>query len=189
MSEPFRKQEQGYAVESGTSCKAGKIDYSIATNNDQGIVLLEDGTLMIHNHGTSQELCGKNISDDKTPAKTIDAVNGDIFIRARNGTIILEAANIRLVGVDGKGGEITISASKQVNIKSPTVTADGTNITIAAAQNASVAGTTASVTAHTQAEVQSGIDADKSSLLGQILDAITRFKKFFSSICEDKPGG
>ena len=161
MSEPFRKQEKGYAVESGTCCKAGKIDYSVVTNKNQGIVFLEDGTLIINNNGTSQEVCGKNISDNKTPAKTIDAVNGDIHIRAKNGTIILEAANIRLVGVDGKGGEITISSSKQVNIKSPTVTADGTNITIAAAQNASVAGTTASVTAHTQAEVQSGIDADK----------------------------
>ena len=189
MSEPFRKQEQGFSVESGTSCKAGKIDYAITTNNNQGIVFLEDGRLNIICNGTSQELCGKNISDDKTPAKTIDAVNGDIHIRAKNGTIILEAANIRLVGVDGKGGEITIQASKQVNMDAPTVGAQGTNVTIAGAQNASVSGTTATVTANTQAEVQSGIDSDKSSILGKILDAITRFKKFFSSICEDKPGG
>ena len=101
------------------------------------------------------------------------------------------AANIRFVAVDGtkEGGEITFQASKIIHQDSPTNNTQGTNITSAAAQSASITGSTASVSGNTQAEVQSGIDSDKSSVLGKILEAITKFKMFFSSICEDKPGG
>jgi hypothetical protein len=187
MSDPFIKQNIGHRVESGTSCAAqGKVDYAVTTNNDQGIVFYENGNLLIRNKATSKELCGEKITDDKTPAKTIDAVNGDIHIRALNGTIILEAANIRLVGVGGGDGEITIQASKNVNLKAPTVGAQGTNITLAASQNLAAAGGTTDITGHAQVTTSSGTDKDSSSVLGQILDAIKRFKKFFSSLCEDK---
>lgn len=184
MSDPHIKQNVGHRVESGTSCAAqGKVDYSVNTDNDQGIVFFENGNLIIRNKATSMELCGENITDDKTPAKTIDAANGDIHIRALNGTIILEAANIRLVGVDGKEGEITIQASKIVHMDAPTVGAQGTNITFAASQSMSAAGGTADLTGHAQVTTSSGADSDSSSLMGQILDAIKKFKKFFNSLC------
>ena len=190
MSDPHVRQYDGFRVESGTSAsKLGKIDYSLTTNENQGLIFCQNGDLMVRNKRTSLELCGENITDDKTPAKTIDAKNGDIHIRAKNGTIILEAANIRLVGVDGKDGEITIQASKQVNMTAPTVSAQGTNITLAASQNASVAGSSTDITGHAQVTTSSGVDEDSSSLLGKILNAIKKYKKFFASICEDKPKG
>ena len=191
MSDPFIDQKPGIRIESGTSCKAqGKVDYSVSTDNNQGIVFYQNGNLMIRNKATSMELCGEKLTDNKTPAKTIDAANGDIHIRAKNGTIILEAANIRLVGVDGKGGEITLQASKQVNMDAPIVGGQGTNITLAGSQSSSIAGgASAELTASGQVTTSSGVDADSSSFLGQILQAIKRFKNFFSSICEDKPEG
>lgn len=190
MSDPHIKQNIGHRVESKTSCASqGKVDYAVTTDNDQGFIFYENGNYIIRNKATSMELCGESITDDKTPAKTIDAANGDIHIRALNGTIILEAANIRLVGVDGKEGEITIQASKTVHLNAPTVGAQGTNITLAASQSASVAGSTTDITGHAQVTTSSGADKDSSSLLGKILDAIKKFKKFFSSVCEDKPQG
>lgn len=190
MSDPHIDQKVGHRVESGTSCSAqGKIDYSVTTDNNQGLIFYQNGNLIIRNKATSMELCGEHLTDDKTPAKTIDAANGDIHIRAKNGTIILEAANIRLVGVDGKGGEITIQASKQVHMDAPIVGGQGTNVTLAAAQSFSAAGSSTDVSGHAQCTVSSGVDSDSSSLLGQILDAIKKFKKFFSSLCEDKPEG
>lgn len=184
MTDPHIRQYNGFRVESKTSDKEqGKVDYAVTTDNSQGLVFYENGNFFTFNRGTSCELCGTSITDGKTPAKTIDAKNGDILIRAQNGTIVLQAANIRLVGIDGKEGEISIQGSKTIVMNAPTVTAQGTNVTMAAGQNANVTGTTTSVSANTQAEVQSGIDSDKSSLLGKILDAITKFKKFFESIC------
>ena len=86
MSDPFIKQNIGHRVESGTSCEAqGKVDYAITTDNDQGIVFYENGNLLIRNKATSKELCGEKITDDKTPAKTIDAANGDRFNASVNG--------------------------------------------------------------------------------------------------------
>jgi hypothetical protein len=184
MTDPHIDQKVGHRVESGTSCSSqGKIDYSVTTDNNQGFVFYENGNLIIRNKATSMELCGESLTDNKTPAKTIDAANGDIHIRAKNGTIILEAANIRLVGVDGKGGEITIQASKTVHMDAPTVGAQGTNITLAASQSSSIAGSTTDITGHAQVTTSSGADEDSSSVMGKIIQAIKKFKEFFNSIC------
>ena len=186
MSDPHARQYDGFRVESGTSTpELGKIDYAVTTDNNQGLILCQNGNLLIRNKASSLELCGTHLTDDTTPAKTIDAANGDIHIRAKNGTIILEAANIRLVGVDGKDGEITLQASKQVNMSAPTVSAQGTNISLSGSQNTSVAGSTTDVTGHAQVTTSSGADSDSSSFLGQILQAIKKYIEFFSSICSD----
>lgn len=185
MTEPFAKQFPGHRVESGTTCGPhGKIDYSVTTDNNQGFIYYEDGSLLTFNKGTSLELCGTNLTDNKSPAKTIDAANGDIHIRAKNGTIILEAANIRLVGVDGQGGEITIQASKTVHMDAPTLGGQGTNITFAAAQEAHLVGTAAAnLAASGKNSCTSGVDTDSSSIMGQIMAAITKFKEFWNSLC------
>lgn len=167
----------------------GKIDYSCTTKKGQGFIYYENGDLDIVADKTSKEVVGRKITNEQEPAKIIRAENGGIILSAPYGTVTIVAANIRFVALDGTGGgEITFQASKIIHQDAPTITAQGTNVTIAAAQNASVTGSTASVSANTQAEVQSGIDSDKSSVLGKILDAITRFKKFFASICSDNPG-
>jgi hypothetical protein len=163
----------------------GKIDYSLTTKKGQGFIYYENGDLDVVSDKTSKEVVGRKITEEKEPAKIICAENGGILLEAPNGTITIKAKNIRFIGVDGVEGEITFQASKIVHLDAPTITAQGTNVTIAASNNASVTGGTASVSANTQAEVQSGIDSDKSSILGKILDAITRFKKFFESICSD----
>ena len=187
MSDTHARQYNGFRVESGTSTpELGKIDYCIATDNNQGFIFCQNGDLLTRNKASSHELCGTHLTDDTTPAKTIDAANGDIHIRAKNGTIILEAANIRLVGVDGKGGEITIQASKICNIDAPTVSGQGTNISLAGANKTQVAGTSLDLATSTKASSASGADTDSSSIMGQILKAIKDFKEFFGSICEDK---
>jgi len=169
----------------------GKIDYSCTTKKGQGFIYYENGDFDIVVDKTSKEVVGVKPPkeggwNEKVPAKIIHAQNGSIILDAPNGEVVIKARSIRFVAVDGiDGGEITFQASKIVHLDAPTITAQGTNVTIAASNNASVTGGTASVSANTQAEVQSGIDSDKSSVLGKILDAITRFKTFFASICSD----
>ena len=66
----------------------------------------------------------------------------------------------------------------------PIVGAQGTNITLAASQSSSiVGGGSVEVTASGQVTTSSGTDTDSSSLLGQILQAVKKFKEFFNSIC------
>lgn len=165
----------------------GKIDYSCTTKKGQGHIFYENGDLDIVNDKTSKEVCGRKITNENDLAKIIRAENGGIILEAPYGTITIKAANIRFVAVDGtaEGGEITFNASKVINQDAPTINSQGSNITMAASQGAYVTGSTAAVSANTQAEVQSGIDSDKSSILGQILDAIKKFKEFYKSICSE----
>ena len=182
-------QTDWYRFEAGTKSFAnGDIELGLSTPTKQGINMYKNGNCDFAINGTLKEVSGFNVKSGH--ARIIEAVNGDIHILAKNGTITLEARNIRLKGVDGIEGEITLQASKQVHIDSPTVGGQGTNITLAASQSSSIAGgASAEVTASGQVTTSSGTDADSSSLLGQLLQAIKRFKNFFSSICEDKSGG
>ena len=181
-------QTDWYRFEAGTKSFAnGDIELGLSTPTKQGINMYKNGNCDFAINGTLKEVSGFNVKSGH--ARIIEAVNGDIHILAKNGTITLEARNIRLKGVDGIEGEITIQASKKILTNAPTVTTQGTNITLAAAQNASVAGSSTTIHGATPPDVSSGAETDNSSIMGQILDAIKRFKKFFNSICEDKPEG
>jgi len=182
-------QTDWYRFEAGTKSFAnGDIELGLSTPTKQGINMYKNGNCDFAINGTLKEVSGFNVKSG-VHARIIEAVNGDIHILAKNGTITLEARNIRLKGVDGTEGEITIQASKKILTNAPTVTTQGTNITLVAAQNASVAGSTTTVHGATPPAISSGAETDNSSLMGQILDAIKRFKNFFNSICEDKPEG
>ena len=183
LRNPFARQLPGFRFESGTdSAENGKIDIACTTDLGQGIIIYQNGNCDFTLNGTSKEVIGHKINDDKTPAKIIDAVNGDIHLRAKNGTIILEAKNIRIIGIDGTEGEVTIQGSKIIKMSAPNIEAQSSGaVTVAAAGQLNMAGTTTDIHASTQVTVSSGVDADSSSILGQILQAIKKFKDFFKS--------
>ena len=176
-------QTDWYRFEAGTKSFAnGNIELALSTPTKQGINMYKNGNCDFAINGTLKEVSGFNVKSGH--ARIIEAVNGDIHILAKNGTITLEARNIRLKGVDGIEGEITLQASKQVHMDAPIVGAQGTNITLAASQSSSIAGGgSVEVTASGQVTTSSGTDTDSSSLLGQILQAVKKFKEFFNSIC------
>lgn len=183
-------QTDWYRFEAGTKSFAnGDIELGLSTPTKQGINMYKNGNCDFAINGTLKEVSGFKVKNPEEFARIIDAENGSILIQALNGTITLKAKNIRLVGVDGTEGEITLQASKKILTNAPTVTTQGTNVTLAASQNASVAGSTTTVHGATPPDVSSGAETDNSSIMGQILDAIKRFKNFFNSICEDKPEG
>ena len=181
------RQHDHYRVDCGVpSPNNGKVDYALTTKLGQGNIFYENGDHDFVAKGTSKEVVGKNITNEQTPAKIIRAENGGIILSAPYGTVTIVAANIRFVAVDGlDGGEISFQASKIIHMDAPTVTTQASNVTLAGALSASIAGTTTDINAGTQATVSSGVDADSSSVLGQIVQAIKKFQKFFNSICSD----
>ena len=182
------RQHDHYRVDCGVpSPNGGKVDYALTTKCGQGDIFYENGNHEFVADSTSKETVGRKITDEWIPAKIIEAQNGGIHLYAPNGTITIEAANIRFIGVDGlDGGEITFQASKLIHMDAPTITAQGTNVTMAAAQIASVVGTAGlDLATSTKATCASGVETDSSSIFAQLFSAITKFKKFFSSICAD----
>ena len=182
------RQHDHYRVDCGVpSPNNGKVDYALTTKLGQGNIFYENGDHDFVAKGTSKEVVGKNITNEQTPAKIIRAENGGIILSAPYGTVTIVAANIRFVAVDGvDGGEISFQASKIIHMDAPTVTTQGTKVTIAAAQVASVAGTAGlDLASSTKATCASGVDTDSSSIFSQLFSAIARFKNFFNSICSD----
>ena len=183
-------QNDWYRFECGTkSWTQGDIELCLSTPTKQGINMYKNGNCDFCINGTLKEVSGFNVKPGGA-GRIINAKNGDILIKADNGTITLQAKNIRLVGVDGVEGEITLQASKNCSINAPTAGIQGTNISLAASSKVQIAGAAAaSFVGGASVEVQSGTDAENSSVIGKILKALEDFKKFFSSICEDKPAG
>jgi hypothetical protein len=163
---------------------SGKIiDISETTAQEQGYIYFKNGDHLFRTKASSTEFVGEQITDKKTVAKAIDAKNGDIFFRSLNGDIVLQAKNIRIEGIDGEGGVVTIQSSSSVVIDSPNITAQGTNVTVSGSNQTNIVGTSLELITATKTTCVSGTDLDSSSVLVNILN-LEKLKKFFSSICE-----
>lgn len=107
----------------------GEVEYSMITNSGQGFGFGVNGKHFLACNDVSHESVGcelrknNDASQPFTPAKWILAKNGDIKIEAPNGTIHLEARNIRIKASGAEtdstsDGNVDIQASNQVVIDS-----------------------------------------------------------------------
>lgn len=72
--------------------------------------------------GSFQVLAGDNVGKGK-PGVYIDAINGDLVLRAPNGRVRIEGINIDIIasGSDNKNGNVTIEGNEKVIIKAQTI--------------------------------------------------------------------
>lgn len=79
------------------------------------------GTIL-RSTGAFQVKAGDNVGEGK-PGVYIDAVNGDLVLRAPNGRVRIEGINIDLIasGSDNKNGNVTIQGNEKVIIKAQTI--------------------------------------------------------------------
>ena len=176
------QQKSTYRIEGGThSTVSGNVEYGVTTNSDQGIVFYDTGNSDLCVNKTSKEVVGHYV-EEGIPAKIIYAKNGDVEIRAPRGQITLLAKSIRIVAED-VDGEITMNSAKTIQTNSPNFNVQGTNATIATTNKAQITSAFVQTHGENSVETSEGPDEQRTSFLGKILDAITRFKNFFNSIC------
>ena len=74
--------------------------------------------------GSFQIEAGDNVTGD-TPGVFIDAVSGDLVLKAASGRVRIEGVNIQLVatGSDGNNGNVEITANEKVIVKSQIIDA------------------------------------------------------------------
>ena len=72
--------------------------------------------------GSFQVRAGDNVEED-IPGVYVEAVSGDLVLRAPSGRVRIEGINIDLVasGADGKNGVITIDANEKVLLRAQTI--------------------------------------------------------------------
>lgn len=179
---PYVRQYCTWRTEGGTkSLTQGNIELSMITNSDQGFAFYENGNVNFRVHGTYKEVVGFDVTKGQ-PAKIINAINGNIEIRAPRGQITLVAQNIRLVSEGG--GEVTISADKIIQLTSPKCSVQGDDFSVATSKSVTV--TSGVIQRHGELGVRTTIGTDqmRTSFLGKILKVITDVENFFKSSCK-----
>ena len=178
MSQPkeFYCKYQGFEFKSGVDGGDGRtIDWQVITDNLQGIRFCTDGSHFQLCYGTSYELCGQDVGKDE-PAKIIRAKNGDIHIDAMAGDIVLKGMNIRIQASD-PSGECTITAGKQIATKSAVTSVSATKVNINGTQDVGMTGSTVNSHGKLQNTQSQATDEKQASFLGQIMQAIKKFKQ------------
>ena len=119
----------GFRITSGIKIPDGDLkgkytDFSVMTDEIQGIAFYKDGLQKLVTNGTSYETVGMKV-DEGDFAKIISAPNGNILIEAKAGDIEIRARNIRLHATNDPDGEMTIKATKHIYTKAPIIDIDG----------------------------------------------------------------
>lgn len=179
------EQSSGYDIEtlaaakiySNVNYRNNNIEYGVTTDGGNSIFLQKDGKKAEYCPSTSYELVGE-LCNEGEPGKLIIAKSGNIHLEAQDGDIILKAKNIRIVAEDGSG-EVTLRSGKIVDIKSPYLKQDATNISTSASGNMEVMAGTISKTAQIQNNDGTSTDLLQGTFLGKIFSGLQSLKKFF----------
>lgn len=126
-----------FRVDSGsksTNNDLGRRYYTITCGNGDGFGFYENGSHKLVASQFSIETVGfqskKNPGDETfCPAKIIQAINGDIYIHALAGDLILQGNNvvIRADGDSNSEGKIELNANNNIDIEGKDVTVLGTS--------------------------------------------------------------
>jgi len=109
---------------SAAMIRSGSESLHYITLDATGEDFRKNGTIC-RSKGAFQVKAGDSVKDGN-PGVYIDAVNGDLVLRAPNGRVRIEGINvdIKAEGSDGKNGVITIEGNEKVLISAPIINAN-----------------------------------------------------------------
>lgn len=101
--------------------RSGAVNNHYFTLDSTGEDHRKHGTIS-RSPGSFQVRAGDNVGED-IPGVYIEAVSGDLVLRAPSGRVRIEGINVDIIasGADGENGVITIDANEKVIINSQTV--------------------------------------------------------------------
>ena len=172
----------GFRVTSGIKIPDGDLkgkytDYSVMTDEIQGIAFYKDGLQKLVVNGCSYETVGLKV-DEGDFAKIISAEYGNILIEAQDGDIELRARNIRLHATNDADGEMTIKATKHIYTKAPIIDLDGNLTNVLGKKTLSMGGNFVDQSGGVELSSGTQTDSKQGGFLGMILSFSDRFKDF-----------
>ena len=172
----------GFRVTSGIKIPDGDLkgkytDYSVMTDEIQGIAFYKDGLQKLVTNGTSYETVGMKV-DGGDFAKIISAPNGNILIEAKAGDIEIRARNIRLHATNDPDGEMTIKATKHIYTKAPIIDIDGNLTNVLGKKTLSMGGNFVDESGGVELSSGTQTDSKQGGFLGMVLSFTSRFKDF-----------
>ena len=154
--------------------KGEYVDYSVTTDNLQGMAWYKNGQHKLVVNNCSYEYVGED-NTDKDMSKIILAKNGNIKIEAKNGDIELMANNITLNATEEIKllGDKLYSSSTVMNLKS-------TNCNILTRQNLTMAGQFTDILGASSVNLDTMDTAPRARYAGSIMTVLNnKIKTFF----------
>ena len=124
----FAMRRPGFNIESNAvSQKHGICELSITTDENQGIQFYKKGNAKMLANKSVEIVAGKDQEDEKAFTIVLDAKSGNIQISAKDGDLILQGGNVKIISTDSDG-DVFINSKKTLTMDAPEVTAGGTKL-------------------------------------------------------------
>ena len=145
----------------------------MVSNELQGFSFYKNGLQKLVVNGTSYETVGIDAKKGDI-TKIISAANGDIKIEALDGDIFLEARNIRLKASE----ELTMTSGKHILLEGAIMNLKATTTNILGKKNLSMGGQFIEVSGGVSVEEGTQTDKKQAGFLGSLITTFDKFKDF-----------
>ena len=175
VREYFRMSRPGFVMQSNVDTEAhGLAEFQLTTDLQQGVHWYRQGNCKVSSN-KSFELYSGHDAKKKDIGIMIESRNGDVYIKAENGNLILEGNDVIINTNDGEG-QISLTANKTIYQNSPTIKIEGDTTSLLGILDLQCIGGHKSIYSHmSDVEISDGTELEIGP--GTVLGFIDKVKK------------
>ena len=175
VKEYFRMSRPGFEIASNVETAAhGLAEFQLNTDLQQGIHFYRQGNCKVSSN-KSFELYSGHDAKKKDVGIMIESRNGDVYIKAENGNLVLEGNDV-IINTNDSEGQISLTAKKTIFQKSPTIKIEGETTTILGTLDLQCIGGHTSIYSHmSDVEISDGTELEIGP--GTVMGFIDKIKK------------
>ena len=175
VREYFRMSRPGFVMQSNVDTEAhGLAEFQLTTDLQQGVHWYRQGNCKVSSN-KSFELYSGHDAKKKDIGIMIESRNGDVYIKAENGNLILEGNDVIINTNDGEG-QISLTANKTIYQNSPTIKIEGDTTSLLGILDLQCIGGHTSIYSHmSDVEISDGTELEIGP--GTVLGFIDKVKK------------
>jgi hypothetical protein len=175
VKEYFRMSRPGFEIASNVETAAhGLAEFQLNTDLQQGIHFYRQGNCKVSSN-KSFELYSGHDAKKKDVGIMIESRNGDVYIKAENGNLVLEGNDV-IINTNDSEGQISLTAKKTIFQKSPTIKVEGETTTVIGTLDLQCIGGHTSIYSHmSDVEISDGTELEIGA--GTVMGFIDKVKK------------
>tara|TARA_Y100001963_G_scaffold147131_1_gene223041 strand:+ start:2642 stop:3247 length:606 start_codon:yes stop_codon:yes gene_type:complete len=175
VREYFRMSRPGFVMQSNVDTEAhGLAEFQLTTDLQQGVHWYRQGNCKVSSNN-SFELYSGHDAKKKDIGIMIESRNGDVYIKAENGNLVLEGNDV-IINTNDSEGQISLTAKKTIFQKSPTIKIEGETTTILGTLDLQCIGGHTSIYSHmSDVEISDGTELEIGP--GTVVGFIDKVKK------------
>ena len=175
VKEYFRMSRPGFEIASNVETEAhGLAEFQLNTDLQQGIHFYRQGNCKVTSN-KSFELYSGHDAKKKDVGIMIESKNGDVYIKAESGNLVLEGNDV-IINTNDSEGQISLTAKKTIFQKSPTIKIEGETTTMLGTLDLQCIGGHTSIYSHmSDVEISDGTELEIGP--GTVMGFIDKIKK------------